>query len=590
MFNVDRPISVRDETMQWGSDVAAEMLRRVGIKYVALNPGASYRGFHDSLVNYLGNTDPSLLLCLHEDHVISIAHGYAKATDEPMGAVLHSNVGLMHGSMAIFNAYCDRMPVFVLGATGPGEPQKRRPWIDWIHTAKDQGALIRDYIKWDDEPRSIEGIPDAFFRASQLTRTEPMAPVYICLDAGLQETALVQAPSIPDTRRYQPATRPHASPHEIENLTQALLASSRPLILFGRGSRSQADWARRVELAELLGASVMTSIRDRCVFPTEHGLAAAPPVYWLDDHAKTLVRNADLILSLDWVDLKGTLLQAFDSVESITPTLVHASLDSHLHRGWSMDYFGLPPADTLLHTSPDALVEQLVTALRGALAQARWDGVSRNRAPTPQYSEQAATRIAPNDIEVALQKLRKDRPLTLAHGTYGWAGHVFHARGPLDFLGSDGGAGLSAGPGLSVGAALALKDSGRTVVSVMGDGDYLQGVTALWTAARYGLSLLIIVSNNRSNFSDEMHQETVAKVRGRPVENRWIGQRIEDPEVDLVAMARAQGVHGAETVTTVPELEQAIQRGLDATDRGELYFIDARVVPGYAITPLSRGK
>src|SRR5690606_36994706 len=138
MFNVDRPVSPRAESMQWGSDVAAEMLRRVGIKYVALNPGASYRGFHDSLVNYLGNQDPSLLLCLHEDHVISIAHGYAKATDEPMGAVLHSNVGLMHGSMAIFNAYCDRMPVLVLGATGPGEPQKRRPWIDWIHTAKDQ--------------------------------------------------------------------------------------------------------------------------------------------------------------------------------------------------------------------------------------------------------------------------------------------------------------------------------------------------------------------------------------------------------------------------------------------------------------------
>jgi thiamine pyrophosphate-dependent acetolactate synthase large subunit-like protein len=215
MKTTDTPVRPNAEVeLGWGSDIAAAMVRRIGLKYIALNPGASYRGFHDSLVNYLGNEGPRMLLCLHEDHVVSIAHGYAKVTDEPMGAVLHSNVGLMHGSMGIFNAYCDRMPMIVIGATGPVAPEKRRPWIDWIHTAKDQGALVRDYVKWDDEPRSPEGIVEAFLRGMQLTSAEPRAPVYICLDAGLQEEKLGREIELPDMTRYAPAPTQRASERE----------------------------------------------------------------------------------------------------------------------------------------------------------------------------------------------------------------------------------------------------------------------------------------------------------------------------------------------------------------------------------------
>ncbi len=154
--DIDRPNLPTEVPLAWKSDVAADMLRRLEIPFVALNPGASYRGFHDSLVNYLGNQSPQIIMCLHEDHVVAIAHGYAKATDRPMATVLHSNVGLMHGLMGLFNAFCDRVPMVVIGATGPVAPEKRRPWIDWIHTCKDQGALLRNYVKWDDEPRSVE--------------------------------------------------------------------------------------------------------------------------------------------------------------------------------------------------------------------------------------------------------------------------------------------------------------------------------------------------------------------------------------------------------------------------------------------------
>src|SRR3989454_6138917 len=150
----ESPVAGPEQKEIWGSDAIAAMLRALDIPYLALNPGASYRGLHDSIVNYLGNTRPQMLLCLHEESAVAIAQGYAKVSGRMMGAVVHSNVGLMHASMAIFNAWCDRMPMLVLGATGPWDAAKRRPWIDWIHTASDQAALVRDYTKRSEDHTS----------------------------------------------------------------------------------------------------------------------------------------------------------------------------------------------------------------------------------------------------------------------------------------------------------------------------------------------------------------------------------------------------------------------------------------------------
>ena len=196
-----------DDKVAWGSDIAAQMLRRFNIPFISLNPGASYRGFHDSLVNHLGNENPGIILCLHEDHSVAIAHGYAKATGEPMACVLHSNVGLLHGMMGIFNAWCDRAPMLMLGATGPVASEKRRPWIDWIHTSRDNGAYIRSLVKWDDQPTSAAALVEVMMRANMITRTAPTAPVYVCLDAGFQETKLDKEPELPDLKRYQPPNR-----------------------------------------------------------------------------------------------------------------------------------------------------------------------------------------------------------------------------------------------------------------------------------------------------------------------------------------------------------------------------------------------
>ena len=209
---IDRPKPAGVNAPGFGSDVVADTLRALDIPYIALNPGASYRGLHDSIVNYLGNEQPQMLLCLHEESAVAIAHGYAKVTGKAMAAAVHSNVGLMHATMAIFNAWCDRMPMLILGATGPVDAVKRRPWIDWIHTARDQGAIIRNYTKWDDQPASPVAAREAVLRADWIANTAPCGPTYVNLDAELQEGKLAEPVPPIDAKRFMPQVRSAAAP------------------------------------------------------------------------------------------------------------------------------------------------------------------------------------------------------------------------------------------------------------------------------------------------------------------------------------------------------------------------------------------
>src|ERR1700733_12292117 len=245
----------------FGSDVVAETLRALDIPYIALNPGASYRGLHDSIVNYLGNETPQMLLCLHEEAAVAIAHGYAIVTGKAMAAAVHSNVGLFHATTAIFNAWCDRTPILVLGATGPVDAAKRRPWIDWIHTARDQGAIVRDYTKWDDQPASPAAAREALLRASWIANTAPMGPVYINLDAEMQESKLAEPLGPIDVNRFMPPTATTPAPALVAQAAALLKSAKNPIILMGRVSRSLEGWNQRVALAEALNAKVITELK-----------------------------------------------------------------------------------------------------------------------------------------------------------------------------------------------------------------------------------------------------------------------------------------------------------------------------------------
>jgi thiamine pyrophosphate-dependent acetolactate synthase large subunit-like protein len=575
----DVPVPSASSERAWGSDAIADTLRALDIPYVLLNPGASFRGLHDSLVNHLGNERPQMLLVLHEEHAVAIAHGYAKVTGRPLAAILHSNVGLMHGSMAIFDAWADRVPVLVLGATGPVDAARRRPWIDWLHTAQDQAALVRHFVKWDAQPASVPAAQEALLRASRIARTAPCGPVYVCFDAALQESELQGQPAPSEAGRFQPPRPPAPAAADVLQVAQWLRAARSPVVLAGRVSRARAGWDARVRLAQALGARVITDLKAGAAFPTRHPLHAGPAGMFLSATSAQVLRGADVVLSLDWVDLGGTLKQAWGG-GPISARIVQVSMDHQLHNGWSMDHQSLAPSDLHLACEPESLVEALLASL-GAQDTAMQ--------PLLPVQELAFDSQGPGDnalavVDIARLLRRHVGPgdISLLRLPLSWSGDWWDFDGPLDYLGYDGGGGIGSGPGMAVGGALALKDGERLPVAVIGDGDYLMGVTALWTAANARLPLLVIVANNRSFFNDELHQERVARERGRPVENRWIGQRIDDPAPDLAQMAQAQGLVGMGPLKTARQLDESLAQALTLVRGGQAVVLDVHVQPGYA--------
>ncbi|MCC5778398.1 thiamine pyrophosphate-binding protein [Nitratireductor sp. B36] len=578
--DIERPSGAAAEKAQFGSDVVAQTLRDAGIDYVALNPGASFRGLHDSLVNFLGNRSPQILLCLHEESAVGLAHGYAKVTGRPMAAAVHSNVGLMHATMAVFNAWCDRMPVLVLGATGPVDASKRRPWIDWIHTAADQGALVRNYVKWDNQPASAAAAREAVLRGVWLSQNAPMGPVYINLDAEMQESGIdAELPSV-DASRYLSTARSGVDQETVSEVWALIRKARRPVVLAGRVSRDEVSWHRRVALVEAMGAKVITDLKVAAAFPTSHDAYAGDLRGRNGAATLEVLKAADLVIALDWVDLNGTLTAAFGPAGPEC-TVIRVGLDHHSHNGWSMDHQAHPPADLVVSTDPDRF-----TALMIGSAKLCGTNAKPARACTPELSAQDGKQLTVEAIARTLLHFLGGRQSCLTHVTLSWDGSYWPFDHPLDYLGSDGGGGLGAGPAHAVGAALALRDMGadRLPVAICGDGDFLMGVTALWTAVHYKIPLLMIVANNRSFFNDEVHQEKVARMRGRDVSNKWIGMRMDDPEIALADMARAQGCAAFGPATTQAELESAITQAIAAVEEGRVAVVEVITDASYPAT------
>src|ERR1700733_12911779 len=539
---LERPRPAGVNAPAFGSDVVAETLRALDIPYIAVTPGASYRGLHDSIVNYLGNATPQMLLCVHEEAAVAIAHGYAKVTGTALAAAVHSNVGLQHATMAMFNAWCDRMPV-----------------------------LVREYTKWDDQPASPGAAREALLRGTWIANTAPQGPVYINLDAEMQEAKLAEPLPPIEAARVPPAAPPPPPAELVQQAAALLKSAKRPVILAGRTLRSEDAWNARLALAETLNARVIADMKIGASFPTDHPLFVGAAHALTSDSAEVL-READVILSLDWVDLAGALKLA---PASPAAKIIQVSVDYRIHNGWSMDYQGLPAIDLFLSADPDTVVPELVKALGAG---------GRPRVAPPPHSARAADDppgFTNEHIARVLGKVVGDRPVTLTHLPISWEARWWAFRHPLDFLGSDGGGGIGGGPGISVGAALALKNSGRLAVAICGDGDFLMGVTAVWTAVHYKIPLLFVIANNRSFYNDELHQERVARMRDRPVENKWIGQRMADPEIDIAAMGRAQGALGFGPITNTADLAAALEQAIAAVDAGGVAVVDVRVEPGY---------
>ncbi len=449
-----------------------------------------------------------------------------------------------------------------------GIATRRRPWIDWIHTAADQGALVRDYTKWDNQPGTVAAATGALLRGAQIAQTAPRGPVYINLDSTLQETQIGSLPAAPAVSRHAPPPAVRPDPDTVAAAARWLSEARNPIMLAGRCTRSIDGWNARIALAEKLNLPVLTSLRTAAAFPTEHPLHVGPVAIRIAAEFDKLIASADAILSLDWVDLGGTLKHAYGS-GPVAAKIIHVSCDAHNHRGWSMDYQALPPIDAYLLCEPEAAVPLLLEA-----------ATARGRSPLPTTSSSPPSRpssaLSLQTVSDALRAATTRMEISYTHLPLGWPGRLCTFRHPLDFLGPEGGGGVGAGPGITVGAALALKGSGRVPIGLLGDGDFLMGNTAVWTAVHYGIPCLMIVCNNRSFYTDELHQELVAKTRGRPPENRWIGQRISEPDIDLAAMAQSQGATGIGPVTSPTDLHRAIEKGLGVVKGGGVCVIRCR--------------
>jgi acetolactate synthase I/II/III large subunit len=575
----------------YGSDLMVEVLRELGIRYIALNPGASYRGLHDSLVNFAPGEPPEIILCTHEEIAVALANGYTRVTSVPMATALHNVVGLLHASMAIFNAWCDRTPMLNLGGGGPQDASLRRS-TDWVHTALVQGNLVRDFVKYDDQPYSLESVPGSLLRAYRIATTDPQGPVYVCLDADLQEQRMNAPLLVPEAHLYRAPAAPAPNPEALREVADLLVNAEWPVIVAGEVGRTPQALMPLRELAETLAAPVIDA-DGRFAFPNTHPLD-------LTAAREQTLRAADVVLALDVPSLGVPLGPSVRERETLQlavrpgTKIVHITLFEGERQSFVSDTMWLVPVAVPIAAHTSIALPQLLELCRhqlGSQADAAMRIEARRTSAAAMHTE------AHKRSQVWIEQNWQQKPISSAR-LYGelnsrlkgqsWALVHAHGRRWREVLevteaghGIGGGRGAGVGYGLpaSIGAALGYKGSGRLCVSVLGDGDFLMTSNALWTAARYRIPLLIMVFNNRSYYNDEEHQERMAVRRERSVDNKGIGVDLKDPAPDLAAMARALSVEGFGPITEPDQLGPTLDRAIEIVRSGQPAVIDVVTQP-----------
>jgi acetolactate synthase-1/2/3 large subunit len=343
----------------YGSDLMVEMLRELGIRYIALNPGASFRGLHDSLVNF-GEGGPEILMCAHEEFAVAIANGYARVTGQPMATGLHNVVGLLHAAMAIFNAWCDRTPMLNLGGGGPQDANHRRS-TDWVHTALVQGNLVRDFVKFDDQPYSVEAVPESFLRAYRIAMTEPRGPVYLCLDSDVQEQRIESPMMVPDAALFAPPAPPAANPQALQRAADLLVGAQWPVIVAGEVGRNPAALPALVELAETLAAPVIEA--GRFAISNTHPLDLTP-------RRESVLNQADVVLALDVPSLGVPLGPSVRERGVLQPAIgpdtkiIHITLHDLEKQSWVTDNMWMIPVSVPIAADTAQAVPELVRLCR----------------------------------------------------------------------------------------------------------------------------------------------------------------------------------------------------------------------------------
>jgi acetolactate synthase-1/2/3 large subunit len=584
VYTTDRP----------GADFMLDVIKSLGFEYVAANPGSSFRGLHESIINYGGNKSPELLTCCHEESSVAMAHGYAKIEGKPMMVMAHGTVGLQHASMAIYNAYADRVPVYiVLGNIQ--DVTYRRNDVEWAHSVQDAAAMVREYTRWDDAPVSLGHFAESAIRAYKIAMTPPYGPVVIVADAVLQDEPVADA----DRRslripRLALAAPPAGDSGAVAEAARMLVEAENPVILAGRVARTPNGLKLLVELAETLQAPVQDRpYHYRMNFPSRHPLygggsieeadvimALEVPDFWQATHAQTPINRMGM--------------QSRPTTKSGAKLITISSLDL-LAKSNYQDFGRYNDVNLALAADAEATLPSLIEACKRLLNTDRKRvlldrGVKLAEAAKQAHQqalEQAAwawdtSPITTARLSAELWNQIRNEDWSLVSDVLfmsSWPTRLWDFDKHYQYIGAQGAYGIGYGAPASVGAALANKKHGRLSVNIQCDGDLNYAPGVLWTAAHHRIPLLTVMHNNRAYHQERMYIQDMAARAERGIDRANIGTALTDPNISYAMLAKAYGVYGEGPIENPNDLGPAIRRAIEVVKRGEPALVDVVTQP-----------
>lgn len=565
---VAKPIT---EARRPASDFMVDLFKSLDMEYMFSMCASSFIGIHESILNYAGNVNPEAIVCTHEEISVAMANGYAKIDGKPVLVCAHATVGAQHAAMALYDAWCDRVPVYlVLGNTQ--DATQRNGEVYWVHSAQDPCALVRDMTKWDDNPASLAHFAESAVRAYKIAMTPPMGPVALVVDDHMQEEEVPANLRIP---RLSVPTPPAGDSGAVAEAARLLVAAENPVILASRAARTPAGLSLMVELAETLQAGVIDS-RHRLNFPTRHPLAGGN------------ASAADVVLALEHGDISNVTRQARErgaKVISLSSThLFQRSNYQDVMRYAEVDLSIAADAEATLPALIEEIKRQTNAARREAFRQRGERVAATNRQAYERARSDAANGWDASPVSTARLSMElwaqlKDEDWSYVTGWVNWPLRLWDFTRHHQYIGRAGGEGVGYHAPASVGAALANKKHGRISVSIQPDGDLMVAPGALWTAARHQIPLLIVMQNNRAYHQEVMWFQRQALKRNRSLEHTQAGFGLGNPDIDYAKLAASMGVGSSGPITDPKDLAAAIRRGIAVVKRGEPYLIDVVTQP-----------
>ena len=575
-----------------GSDFMVDVIKSLDIEYVCANPGSSFRGLHESIINYGGNRRPEFITCCHEESSVAMAHGYAKIEGKPLLVMAHGTVGLQHAGMAVYNAYCDRVPIVIIGGNII-DATKRISAVEWAHSVQDAAAPLRDYVKFDDLPISLPHFAESTVRAYKIAMTPPMMPVLLIVDGELQEN-----PTPSDAAQHIPKLSPTGPPQgdsgSVAEAARLLVAAENPVLIAGRAARTPAGMICLMELAEALQIPVIDQM-DRMNFPTRHPLNQT-------ERAGELIAGADVILGLEVNDFWGAVHSFRDQMERTSRLVarpdaksITISAASLFFKSNYQNYQRYPEVDVDIAADAEATLPSLTEAVKRQLNASRESAFADRRVRLAAAHDQALQRArdaaayAWDACPVSTARLAAELWAQIRNEDWSLVSNVaLMSRWPVrlwafenyyHFIGGAGGYGIGYGAPAAVGAALANRKHGRLSVNIQNDGDLMYGPGVLWTAAHHRIPLLTIMHNNRGYHQELMQVQIMANRHSRGIDRATIGTTISDPPINYAKLAQSMGVYGDGPISDPKDLGPAIARAIQVVKRGEPALVDVLTQP-----------